>query len=378
MASNPYSEPQSSWGIPMDTYLKKQPAHSVRKYPADQVTTSIQKFIVGEAKSFEDATLESILSVVYYPERLVLLNAKTMSNWFRMMEPYLKCHSLFDRSFGLLMIQVYGLAATVGFLYHSQTLPGVIKRLSTVDVNNNKSGVLSLLNLWTSVVADPDAEISGRSFADYVRNFTSIPDTSDPNSGSHDVVLLPNIGGFYLKDALFFLKNLFDSRDRLLEILDHVPAFGWFLLLCMMRLQIWFLLKSGDDKSNALSMLTDLQDINYRYYLASGPKEHRLVSSLMAAVLGDMSDIDPFFDDNDFIDPTGSADLAMLSLTLIRHISPPLLETDLTKLSSLWEMFEWVDKLVWETGELHCSADVHLYRVIDSISPLRILSLPLK
>ncbi|KAG8697042.1 hypothetical protein FRC09_008109, partial [Ceratobasidium sp. 395] len=346
-----------SWGIPIEVYLDRQPAvRGVHKYPLDQVTSAIQTFVAGDTNTLDDTTLESILSVVYYPEHLSLLNVKTVSSWFNMMEPYLKHHSLFDRSFGLLMVQVYGLAAMVAFLDHNKMLAKVVDKVST-DAVTEKFGVLPSLNLYTSRMANPNLEASGGTFVNYIRRFITVPAStdlgsdsdSDSDSDSWVTRLLPSIGGYNLKSALFFLKNIFNSRRRFLEVFDRVPVFGWFLILSLTRVQIWLLLESGEDIDRALGMLTELQDLNYRFYLiANTTAEHWLISSLLAEVLDDMS-THRF---EDYVEPAGSADMALLSVALIRHTSPPSPETEMTTLSTLWEMFEWVDKMIQETGDI--------------------------
>ncbi|KAG8731360.1 hypothetical protein FRC12_019774 [Ceratobasidium sp. 428] len=165
---------QPSWGIPIEAYLDRQRVRGVHKYPLDQVTSAIQDFVTGDTAALDDTTLESILSVVYYPKHLSLLNVKTVSSWFKMMEPYLKHHSLFDRSFGLLMVQVYGLAAMVAFLDHNKMLDEVVDKVST-DAITEKFGALPSLNLLTSTLANPNLEASGGTFVNYIRRFITVP-----------------------------------------------------------------------------------------------------------------------------------------------------------------------------------------------------------
>ncbi|KAG8752679.1 hypothetical protein FRC12_011838 [Ceratobasidium sp. 428] len=189
------------------------------------------------------------------------------------------------------MMQVYGLAAMVGFLDHNGMLASAVEKLSTTEAMTKDSGALTSLSLYTSKLANPSMEEPGRTFANYIRRFTNIPDTSDLDSNPRFMVFLPSIGGFKFKSTQFFLQHIFDSRGRLLEVFDRVPAFGWFLILSLMRLQIWFFLKSDDNNDSALEMLTELQDLNYRFYLiANTEPEHRLISSLIGEVSSDMSD----------------------------------------------------------------------------------------
>ncbi len=59
-----------------------------------EVVSAIQTLIAGEPNKLDDATLESILSVVYYPEHLPLLNINITSTWFPMMESYTENYSV--------------------------------------------------------------------------------------------------------------------------------------------------------------------------------------------------------------------------------------------------------------------------------------------
>ncbi|KAG8742295.1 hypothetical protein FRC10_001719 [Ceratobasidium sp. 414] len=347
--SSSHSENQPNWGIPIDTYLKKLPVHGVPKHPVDQVVSAIQTLIAGEPNTLDDITLESILSVVYYPEHLALLNTEITSTWFALMEPYIENHSLFEQSFGLLMTQVYGLVMMVGFLYHNQMLDRFINRLAGAGADLHDAGVLPFLNLCTSGMANPYIGESGRTFAHHIKCFTKIHGP-DEDLDSSDALFLASTGGFDLTAALFFLKNIFDARDQLLEVFDRVPAFGLFPILCMIRLQLWFCLEAGGGEQDVLKMLKVLQDINHRYYLVSGRDLHRLVSSLIAAVFDDISGQNLIYED--YVDPVGPADVAMISSTLIRQISPPSVGTEPAQLPSLWDMFDWAQKIILETGEI--------------------------
>ncbi|KAG8708655.1 hypothetical protein FRC08_018780 [Ceratobasidium sp. 394] len=342
-----YSENQPNWGIPIDIYLEKFPDHGVKKYPVDQVVSAIQTLVAGEPNILDDVTLESILSVVYYPEYLALLNTNITSTWFAMMEPYTEAHTLFEKSFGILMIQVYGLVTIVGFLDRNQNmLARFIHRVSGTGADLHKDGALSLLSLITSGMADPNVWASGRTFAQHVECFTDIP-RLDQELGPSDIIFLPNIGGFDLKAALFFLKHIFDSRDRFLDAFNRVPHFGVFPILCMIRLQIWFLLQTDEGKQDALEMLTELQDIIYRCYLASDRDYHVLLKSLTSAVLHDMSNSYA-----DYMHPVDSADAATISSTLMRHVSPTSPDAEPAQLPYLWDMFEWAQGTILEAGEV--------------------------
>ncbi|KAG9083963.1 hypothetical protein FS749_005605 [Ceratobasidium sp. UAMH 11750] len=195
-------------------------------------------------------------------------------------------------------------------------------------------------------MADPNVWASGRTFAQHVECFTDIP-RLDQEFGSSDIIFLTNIGGFDLKAALFFLKHIFDSRDRFLDVFNRVPHFGVFPILCMIRLQIWFLLQTAEGKQDALEMLTELQDIIYRYYLASDREYHVLLKSLTSAVLHDMSNSYA-----DYMHPVDSADVVTISSTLMRHVSPTSPDAEPAQLPYLWDMFDWAQGTILEAGEV--------------------------
>ncbi|KAG8708654.1 hypothetical protein FRC08_018779 [Ceratobasidium sp. 394] len=339
---------RSNWGIPTDRYLKNVPDHGVRKYPVDQVVSAIQTLVAGEMNILDDATLESILSVVHYPEHLALLNTDITSTWFAMMEPYMETHSLFERSFGVLMTQVYGLVVMIGLLDHNQMLARYISELSNTGADPHKDGVLRTLSAYTSVITDPNYEQFGGTLARYIGSFASRP-SPNQDLDTSDVVFLASIGGFDLKAALFVLKCLFHSRDRILDVFDRVPSFGLFQILCMIRLHLRFLLESEGGERDAIDRLAELQDVNYRYYIASAPDHHRFLSSLVAEVFGDIAG--QFYED--FMDPVGSADVATISLALIRRIAPSSTGTEPVQLPNLWEMFDWAQKIILNTGEIY-------------------------
>lgn len=83
------------WGVPLDVYLKRGENLSIRQHPLDRVLSAIRTITTkNPSDTLYDSTLEAFLSVIYYPECLNLLNAKSFRDiWFTLMEKYLRAHS---------------------------------------------------------------------------------------------------------------------------------------------------------------------------------------------------------------------------------------------------------------------------------------------
>jgi len=68
----------------------------VSKYPVEQVISAIETFTAATTgpEIVTDSTLESILSVVYYPEHLIILRAITIPTWRTIADQYLSRYSV--------------------------------------------------------------------------------------------------------------------------------------------------------------------------------------------------------------------------------------------------------------------------------------------
>lgn len=86
---------RSDWGIPIDTYLERGENLAIRQYPLGRVLSAIEAITTKRlGEMICDTTLEAVISVVYYPECVDLLNAKGFRDvWSGELERYLAVYS---------------------------------------------------------------------------------------------------------------------------------------------------------------------------------------------------------------------------------------------------------------------------------------------
>lgn len=95
MATSFSFNPNPSYGVPLDEYLDSNQPFVLAKYPVDRVLSAIQTITTNDSPEvISDATLEAVLSVAYYPEHLVLLDAEFCSPIYEILGIYLDEHGV--------------------------------------------------------------------------------------------------------------------------------------------------------------------------------------------------------------------------------------------------------------------------------------------
>ncbi|KAF8602253.1 hypothetical protein BDV93DRAFT_607685 [Ceratobasidium sp. AG-I] len=265
-----------NWGVPLKIYLERGENLAIRQYPLERVLSAIKVITTkGLGEIISDTTLEAFLSVVYYPERLRLLNAEGFRDiWFTLMENYIAVYSLYDRSFGFLMTQVLGLVTAVGFLAHNKKLESFINDTLVLKAITG-SEILRLLTLQVLQVTKLDVQSLATMFGRGAK-FRQ-PPFDNATAGSY----LPNIGCLTTNTTTFLIKHFFDSRDKLLLASHRAPACGWPLVLLVMWLIMIHSPYYPEEEEAYASQLAAIREVAYRYSLVSTPEERPTMEVLI-------------------------------------------------------------------------------------------------
>ncbi|QRV95915.1 hypothetical protein RhiJN_23933 [Ceratobasidium sp. AG-Ba] len=277
-----YSRPQLenfTYGVPVDDYLRKNCPGHICRYPADKVVSAINTLAWDMPENWSDTILEAFILVVHYPEHLELLKTDISLGWLETMKAYterfpvsahylINCttHHLssaqaFSRSFGVLMIQVYGLLCMVAFLDENDELETFIERSSRASFG--EAGILPELTAATVTMADANIEEREIDFEEYAGMFGAVPDSDDEDENP------PSFAGsvdFEFDDAKFLLDVIYKSRDSFLGAFSFAADVGLFLIISMIRLQLCYFARRVHLADEATSKLIDLLDITHRYF----------------------------------------------------------------------------------------------------------------
>ncbi|KAF8596688.1 hypothetical protein BDV93DRAFT_527904, partial [Ceratobasidium sp. AG-I] len=295
--------PDPRWGVALDEYLDSNQNYSLAKYPVDRVLSAIKTITTNDPPVLiSDTTLETVLSVAYYPEHLEALDVEFYAPFYDILTSYLRHnHTLLRRSFGVLLMQVHGMFNMVEFLVAHDKLSAFVdslarSRIRGVDVLDRLSHeVVRLTGL------DREPSMYGR-----VKLFHTL---STRLHGRHSRSFT---------DPYLLLECAFKALDEFSQVYSRIPGFGWPLFL----LQMWPKLQSRAYKINGpytqAELLGQLKDLASRWLLVAPPYEHCIVGTLDCAI--DYKGEDPSVKDP-LLKPHDLNDLKTVTRTFLLRLS---------------------------------------------------------
>ncbi|KAF8596685.1 hypothetical protein BDV93DRAFT_527902 [Ceratobasidium sp. AG-I] len=316
-----------SYGVPLEEYLESNQCFSLVKYPVDRVLSAIKTITTNDPPEvISDATLEAVLSVAYYPEHLMILNLEFCLPLYDILATYLDHYTLLERSFGVLLMQVYGIFNMVEYLAMHHTLSAFVKSLT---LSTRGVDVFHQLSLKTAQITGLDRDPSMNTMLKYYYKELSFGFRSSyPQSFLFGPVLL---------------EHIFDARAEFSKAYSCVPGFGWALVL----LKMWPELQSDRDKGEEpykrLERLGQLRDLASRCLLVAPPHEQCIVGSLAWGII--INEDDVFLKDS-FGGPKDPKDLEIVTCTLIRQLMTRPVSNTILGLKQLNTMSQYALHLV--------------------------------
>ena len=78
------------YGVPLDKHIQSNQPSFLAKHPVNRVLSAIKTITTNDPPDIvSDATLEAVLSVVYYPEHLKLLCVDFYASIYEILDTYL-------------------------------------------------------------------------------------------------------------------------------------------------------------------------------------------------------------------------------------------------------------------------------------------------
>ncbi|KAF8596684.1 hypothetical protein BDV93DRAFT_563081 [Ceratobasidium sp. AG-I] len=290
-----------SYGSSLEEYLESNQHFTLVKYPVDRVLSAIKTITTNDPPEVvSDATLEAVLSVAYYPKHLELLDVDFYAPLYEILATYLDHNTLLERSFGVLLMQVYGIFTMVEFLVVHRKLLAFLKSLALAQAR----GVVVFYWLSHEV-----AQIFGL----------------DQDPSMNTVVqrfrdLLPTLRGSHTQSLplnFLILERAFEARGSFSRACSRIPGFGWSLVLVKMWPTVQLMKQDPKGPNNKLEKLRQLQDLACRCLLVAPLHERCIVGSLDWVI--DCTRETSFADS--FGEPQGSGDFELILNTTLVQLS---------------------------------------------------------
>ncbi|QRV81443.1 hypothetical protein RhiJN_09458 [Ceratobasidium sp. AG-Ba] len=262
----------AEWGIPIDYHLKFRQRRELRKSSVDEVLRSIKILVAGRYDAVSEEVLESMLSLVHYPQHLgLLIDIKITSGWWDLMSQHVKKFPIMSRSFGFLMLQFYGLFLNIAVLDYHEALDDFIRSYSDKPLDQAQGVLSPLMQRSTQLVISKG--VDHQSLVDNLGLTNS--------SRAKDPAFLTNMCDHRFGYSMRLLSYTFTSRRDFLHAYNRQPNMGWPLILGMVCLYLKVCSTSDAPEENGLEFSKRLRDLLYRCYIVSNPSQHQLIAGLI-------------------------------------------------------------------------------------------------